>query len=255
MHRQPESRMEFANLDNNRWCKVIEEVWQSVWHRTTIQAKASSQLISTLNSSSQIMSDDQLRLVTTTALKLILHDASQSFVPPITSMQFLTMIMTTKLPNGLFPSSSKPTPRFRLTDLHKLENILEGLSQPHAWSEGYISVSRDNDTGELTIWEVGLGPREISTGTKRKRVVDEEADSAAGSGGEDENETNSVGGFGWAKSALGGLSKEMRDVYALLQKGTAKGKLLAEQVKLFSNLRDNSDIEPCVLVPISNRCF
>jgi len=247
--------MEFANLDNNRWCKVIEEVWQSVWHRTTIQAKASSQLISTLNSSSQIMSDDQLRLVTTTALKLILHDASQSLVPPITSMQFLTMIMTTKLPNGLFPSSSKPTPRFRLTDLHKLENILEGLSQPHAWSEGYISVSRDNDTGELTIWEVGLGPREISTGTKRKRVVDEEADSAAGSGGEDENETNSVGGFGWAKSALGGLSKEMRDVYALLQKGTAKGKLLAEQVKLFSNLRDNSDIEPCVLVPISNRCF
>jgi len=201
------------------------------------------------------MSDDQLRLVTTTALKLILHDASQSLVPPITSMQFLTMIMTTKLPNGLFPSSSKPTPRFRLTDLHKLENILEGLSQPHAWSEGYISVSRDNDTGELTIWEVGLGPREISTGTKRKRVVDEEADSAAGSGGEDENETNSVGGFGWAKSALGGLSKEMRDVYALLQKGTAKGKLLAEQVKLFSNLRDNSDIEPCVLVPISNRCF
>jgi len=201
------------------------------------------------------MSDDQLRLVTTTALKLILHDASQSLVPPITSMQFLTMIMTTKLPNGLFPSSSKSMPRFRLTDLHKLENILEGLSQPHAWSEGYISVSRDNDTGELTIWEVGLGPREISTGTKRKRVVDEEADSAAGSGGEDENETNSVGGSGWTKSALGGLNKEMRDVYALLQKGTAKGKLLAEQVKLFSNLRDNSDIEPCVLVPISNRCF
>jgi len=212
-------------------------------------------LYSKSDSSSQTMSDDQLRLVTTTALKLILHDTSQSIVPPITSMQLLTMIMTTKLPNGLFPSSSKPMPRFRLTDLHKLESILEGLSQPHAWSEGYISVSRDNDTGELTIWEVGLGPREISTGTKRKRVVDEEADSAAGSGGEDENETNSAGGLGWAKSALGGLSKEMRDVYALLQKGTAKGKLLAEQVKSFSNLRDNSDIEPCVLVPMSNRCF
>ena len=113
---------------------------------------------------------------------------------------------------------------------------MEGLSQPHAWNEGYISVSRDNDTGELTIWEVGLGPREINTGTKRKRVVDEEADSAVGSGGDDESETNSPGGFGWAKSALGGLSKEMRDVYALLQKGTAKGKLLAEQVKLFPNL-------------------
>jgi len=212
-------------------------VWQFVWHRTTIQAKALINLYSKSDSSSQTMSDDQLRLVTTTALKLILHDASQLLVPPITSMQLLTMIMTTKLPDGLFPLSSKPMPRFRLTDLHKLESILEGLSQPHAWSEGYISISRDNDTGELTIWEVGLGPREISTGTKRKRVVDEEADSAAGSGGEDENETNSASGFGWAKSALGGLSKEMRDVYALLQKGTAKGKLLAEQVKLFSNLR------------------
>ena len=184
------------------------------------------------------MLDDQLRLVTTTALKLILRDASHSIVPPLTSMQLLTMIMTTQLPSGLFPSSSQPTPRFRLTDLHRLESILEGLSQPHAWNEGYISVSRDNDTGELTIWEVGLGPREISTGTKRKRVVDEEADSAAGSGGDDESETNSPGGFGWAKSALGGLSKEMRDVYALLQKGTAKGKLLAEQVKLFPNFRD-----------------
>ena len=184
------------------------------------------------------MLDDQLRLVTTTALKLILHDASHSIVPPLTSMQLLTMIMTTQLPSGLFPSSSQPTPRFRLTDLHRLESILEGLSQPHAWNEGYISVSRDNDTGELTIWEVGLGPREINTGTKRKRVVDEEADSAVGSGGDDESETNSPGGFGWAKSALGGLSKEMRDVYALLQKGTAKGKLLAEQVKLFPNFRD-----------------
>jgi len=33
------------------------------------------------------------------------------------------------------------------------------------------------------------------TGTRRKRVVDEEADFAAGSGGEDANETNSTGGL------------------------------------------------------------
>ena len=33
-----------------------------------------------------------------------------------------------------------------------------------------------------------------------------------------------------ALSPLDGLSKEMREVYALLQKGTARGRLLAEQV-------------------------
>ncbi|KAF5363435.1 hypothetical protein D9756_000831 [Leucocoprinus leucothites] len=178
-----------------------------------------------------IMSDDELCLVTTTALKIILKNASNALVPPITSMELLTKIMTTRRPSGLFPASGKPTPRFRLTDLHRLESILEGLSQPQAWDEGYISVSRDNDTGELTIWEVGLGPRKANAGVKRKRVIDEEADSAAGSGGEDEDETNATGGSGWAKTTLGGLSKEMRDVYALLQKGTAKGKLLAEQFR------------------------
>ncbi|EKM80477.1 hypothetical protein AGABI1DRAFT_73723 [Agaricus bisporus var. burnettii JB137-S8] len=40
-----------------------------------------------------------------------------------------------------------------------------------------------------------------------------------------------AGATGWAKSTLGGLSREMRDVYALLQRGTAKGKLLAEHFR------------------------
>jgi mRNA (2'-O-methyladenosine-N6-)-methyltransferase len=190
------------------------------------------------------MSDDELRLVTTTALKIILNNASNGLVTPITSMELLTKIMTTKLPSGLFPVSSKPPPRLRLTDLHKLESILEGLSLYQAWEEGYISVSRDTDTGNLTVWEVGLGPRRVNTGTKRKRVIDEEADSAAGSGDEDEDETNGAGGSGWAKSTLGGLSKEMRDVYALLQKGTARGKLLAEQVRFIFSLVDEDSQLP-----------
>jgi mRNA (2'-O-methyladenosine-N6-)-methyltransferase len=176
------------------------------------------------------MSDDELRLVTKTALRIILADERHSLATPITSMALLTKIMTTNLPHGLFPDSSKPTPRFRLTDLHRLESILEDLSPPQAWDEGYMSVSRDNDTGELTIWELGLGPRKIISGTKRKRIIDEEADSAAGSENEDEDEGNAAGAVGWAKSTLGGLSREMRDVYALLQRSTAKGKLLAEHV-------------------------
>jgi mRNA (2'-O-methyladenosine-N6-)-methyltransferase len=181
------------------------------------------------------MSDDELRLVTKTALRIILGDGQHTFATPITSMALLTKILTTNLPNGLFPASSKPPPRFRLTDLHRLESILEDLSQPQAWDEGYISVSRDNDTGELTIWELGLGPRKIISGMKRKRIIDEEADSAAGSENEDEDEDegNKAGAVGWAKSTLGGLSREMRDVYALLQRGTAKGRLLAEHVSPF----------------------
>ncbi|KAF9452221.1 MT-A70-domain-containing protein [Macrolepiota fuliginosa MF-IS2] len=166
-----------------------------------------------------------------TALKIILNNGHKALIPPITSAELLTRIMTAKLPSGLFAPSSKPTPRFRLTDLHRLENVIEGLSQPQAWDEGHISVSRDKDTGEMTIWEIGLGPRKVNAGTKRKRVIDEEADSAAGSDGEEEDEVNAAGGSGWAKSTLGGLSKEMREVYALLQKGTAKGKLLAEQFR------------------------
>lgn len=179
------------------------------------------------------MSDDELYLITKTALRVILGDERTTFATPITSMALLTKIMTTDLPNGLFPASSKPTPRFRLTDVHRLESILEGLSQPQAWDEGYISVSRDNDTGELTIWELGLGPRKIVSGTKRKRIIDEEADSAAGSDNEEDEEGSMAGATGWAKSTLGGLSREMRDVYALLQRGTAKGKLLAEHVSSF----------------------
>lgn len=176
------------------------------------------------------MSDDELRLITITALRILLSDEHNTLTPPLTSMELLTKIMTTKLPSGLFPTSSKPTPRFRLTDVHRLENILEGLSQPQAWEEGYISVSRDNDSGEVTVWELGLGARKVIAGTKRKRFIDEEADSAAGSAAEEEDEGNTAGGSGWAKSTLGGLNQEMRDVYALLQRGTAKGKLLAEHV-------------------------
>jgi mRNA (2'-O-methyladenosine-N6-)-methyltransferase len=198
------------------------------------------------------MSDDELRLVATTALKIILNIGSNETTPPLTSMELLTKIMSTKLPSGLFPN--KPTPRFRLTDVHRLESILEGLSQPQAWDEGYISVSRDNDTGELTIWEVGLGPRKINTGIKRKRVIDEEADSAAGSGGEDEDECSNVAGSGWAKSTLGGLSKEMRDVYSLLQRGTAKGKLLAEQVWfIYSRQRPQAYLNLLNIVSILQR--
>ena len=68
--------------------------------------------------------------------------------------------------------------------------------------------------------EDGANPR------KRKRVIDEDADSAAG---DDEAEDSSEDVPASRTSTLGSLSKELRDVYSLLQKGTARGRLLAEQ--------------------------
>jgi mRNA (2'-O-methyladenosine-N6-)-methyltransferase len=64
------------------------------------------------------------------------------------------------------------------------------------------------------------------TTRKRKRVVDEDADSAAGN--DDEQDSFEVPTTG--STTLGSLSKELKEVYTILQKSTAKGRLLAEQV-------------------------
>ena len=139
-----------------------------------------------------------------------------------------------------------PTPRFRLTDLSRFEKIIEDLAQ--TWTEGKVVISRDDGSKKLIIWEVVLqqqnglmggnklfmGAESFSsvgssgdTSKKRKRVVDEDADSAVGDEESylDEEEDNS-------HSSLANLSKEMREVYTILQKSTAKGRLLAEQVCL-----------------------
>jgi len=126
---------------------------------------------------------------------------------------------------------------------------VEDLAQ--TWTEGKILISRDdNDSKKMMIWEVGLqngllgkslmgtgsfssvgsgGGGDMSGSRKRKRVVDEDADSAAGDEEEtylDEDEDNAGNNYG----SLANLSKEMREVYTILQKSTAKGRLLAEQV-------------------------
>ena len=62
---------------------------------------------------------------------------------------------------------------------------------------------------------------------KRKRPVDEDADSA------EENEAN-LAASRESKSptvpSINNLSKELQEIYALLQRGTARQKLLCEQV-------------------------
>lgn len=177
------------------------------------------------------MSNSELKIVITTALKSLL--SSHKLNTPVASMDLLTSVMTTKMPLGLLPDGIR-TPRFRLTDLSKFEKILEDLAQ--TWTEGKIVISHDDSSKKLMIWEVvlqnGLMGSFSSVGDtigskKRKRVVDEDADSAVGDeeSYSDEEEDNS-------RSSFANLSKEMREVYTILQKSTAKGRLLAEQVCL-----------------------
>jgi mRNA (2'-O-methyladenosine-N6-)-methyltransferase len=193
------------------------------------------------------MSDNELKIVVTTALKSLL--SSHKLNTPVASMDLLTSVMTTKMPLGLLPDGIR-TPCFRLTDLSRFEKIVEDLAQ--TWTEGRIVISRDDGSKKLMIWEVVLqqqnglmggnklfigaesfssvgsgGDVSASGSKKRKRVVDEDADSAVGDEESylDEEEDNS-------HSSLANLSKEMREVYTILQKSTAKGRLLAEQVCL-----------------------
>lgn len=175
------------------------------------------------------MSDEQLKLLASSTINGLF--SSGKVTAPISSMDLLTRVISAGPPNGLFPT---PAPRFRLIDLAKFESILESLSQD--WNHGEISLSRE-DGGSLTIMDVHLGGNSgdlLGTGfggaRKRKRVVDEDADSAAGSEPDDDS---FEGGANGSSTTLGNLSKELKEVYTILQKSTAKGRLLAEQVCIY----------------------
>jgi len=206
------------------------------------------------------MSDDELKIVALTAIKSLI--SGQKINTPITSLDLLTSVITTKLPIGLLPRS--PPPRFRLTDLRRFERIVEDLA--NTWSEGFISFSNDSSSGKMKIWEIGLHSAQGQAGRsvisaygnsasvggvgnaetlskKRKRVVDEDADSAAG----DEDEALlEEEGTGVAGSTLANLTPEMREVYTIIQRSTAKGRLLAEQVRLLHSwyTRPSADTLP-----------
>ncbi len=181
--------------------------------------------------------DDKLKIVASSALRSLF--CSGKIDIPISSFDLLARVISSGPPAaGLLPGS-EPAPRFRLTDLSLFERILESISQ--AWDFGKITISHEEQSsgGGLTVLDVQLGqPFARKTeeyagfhGKKRKRVVDEDADSAAGDA-EDEEDLNEDTSAGWkpAPSTLDRLSKEMKVVYSLLQRGTARGRLLAEQV-------------------------
>ncbi|KAI0637872.1 MT-A70-domain-containing protein [Trametes polyzona] len=180
-------------------------------------------------------SEDKLRVIAATAIKSLF--STNTVTTPISSFDLLTRIIASgSQPSSLLPGSG-PTPRLRLTDLPRFERILERLSE--SWDEGKLTLSKEETGGELTVMDVQLGAgREGSSPRaqpspvrrKRKRVVDEDDDSAVGREAEEETpERTEV----WKPppSALESLSKTMKEVYTLMQQPTAKGRLLAEQFR------------------------
>ncbi|KAF8742418.1 hypothetical protein AX14_004637 [Amanita brunnescens Koide BX004] len=167
------------------------------------------------------MSSDELRSLSITALKSLF--GSRKIHAPISSMGLLARVIT-------FNPTAAQKARLRLTDLARFEAILNDISR--TWDEGIISLTRDN--GGLTILDFSFdssvteyGVASGSNPRKRKRVIDEDDDSAAGDA-VDENSVYESPGTPTA-STLANLSKEMREAYSILQRGTAKRRLLAEQ--------------------------
>ena len=96
------------------------------------------------------MLDDELKVVAMTAFKSLI--TSQKLKTPTSSMDLLTNVITTKMPSELLPTS--PAPKFRLTDLSRFERIIEDLA--NTWTDGFISFSRDEASGGMMIWDLGL---------------------------------------------------------------------------------------------------
>ncbi|KAI0040694.1 MT-A70-domain-containing protein [Auriscalpium vulgare] len=167
------------------------------------------------------MADDQLTVAVSRAIYSLFSSASVH--SPISSLSLLSACISHGLPSG----PSRTPPSLRLTDLSRFETVLEDLARH--WDHGLISVTRGNEG--FTIMDVQLGSGSDASGRtigKRKRVRDEEADSAAGSGEETEDLSEDVNS---PVTALASLSKELKEVYTSLQRSTSKSRLLAEQFR------------------------
>ncbi len=171
------------------------------------------------------MSSDELRSLSITALKSLF--VSRKIHAPISSMALLTHIIA-------FNPTAARKARLRLTDLARFEDVLNDISR--TWDEGVISLTRDN--GGMTVLDFPFNSSAtdhgVSSGSnprKRKRVVDEDDDSAAGDAVDDTSVYESPGTP--TASTLANLSKEMREAYSILQRSTAKHRLLAEQVHFY----------------------
>lgn len=174
------------------------------------------------------MSDPIQQLTSITSAALHALFSSGKVTVPVDAMELLTKVITSEPHRRL--SGGDRARSFRLTDLARFESILESLSRD--WEHGLIYLQHDEDSGSVTVIDVQLGTTAVpSRGRKRKHSIDEDADSAAGDmepvKEEEHDEYETPRGPG---PRMANLSKELKEVYAILQRGTAKGRLLAEEV-------------------------
>ncbi len=172
------------------------------------------------------MADEQFRNLVSDSLYSLL--SSSIIHTPVSSLELLSAAISADFGST---ESASALPRFRLTDRSRFEYALDALAK--RWDKGFISIVRD-DSG-VTVTDVQLGSSSNTETTtrvtgKRKRVKDEDADSAAGSGDEVDDAYEEE--VQKPCTTLANLSKELKEVYAFLQRSTAKGRLLAEQVRL-----------------------
>ncbi|KAI0771925.1 MT-A70-domain-containing protein [Trametes elegans] len=179
--------------------------------------------------------EDKLKLVASSALQSLF--STDGATTPISSFDLLTRVVASAhTPSSLLPGPG-PAPKFRLIDLPRFERALERLSE--SWDYGKIVLSREGGDGGLTVMDVRLGPQAEGSPSqkqsspvrrKRKRVVDEDDDSAVGREAAEET-PEKVEAWKPPPSTLESLSKTLKEVYNLMQQSTAKGRLLAEQFR------------------------
>lgn len=160
---------------------------------------------------------DEMKQAVSRALQDLV--ASGKVQAPISSLELLGKIISAG-------SSSSTYASFRLTDLRRFEVCLEELSD--YWEVGSLSVLRDDNGFSVMRVKLEITGSEKYT-KKRKRHVDEDADSAEEEAAEASIDT--VAQKASPATTLSNLSKEVQEIYALLQKGTARKRLLAEQVR------------------------
>ncbi|KAH9938452.1 MT-A70-domain-containing protein [Fomitopsis serialis] len=187
--------------------------------------------------------DERLKLVASSALLSLF--STRKVTTPISAFDLLTRVIASgPPPAGLLPGPDAP-PRFRLTDLTRFEATLESLA--NAWDHGKICVLREMQDDALTVMDVRLGSGDAHSGNglpghgrKRKRQVDEDAESTAGDAEEQQEKIEHARAtMKPAPTTLASLSKDLKEVYNILQRSTAKGRLLAEQFRTM-----NGSFEP-----------
>ncbi|KAG8855870.1 hypothetical protein FRB96_006692 [Tulasnella sp. 330] len=169
--------------------------------------------------------DNGQRLITMTvretvssALRAIFSPPSASRLP-IASSDLLTAVVSWTLTAHPIPKA-----RLKLTDLKVLEDLLVDFSQN--WEHGTLTIEYDKSAqvGNYLASQVTVDSIQLTAPLVKKR---KRRDNSA----EPETPVNQQQQHRLAVLDAHHISHDLQEVYMMLQRGTAKGKLLAEQFK------------------------